>query len=177
MCSGEIYFVTALVEPFVLGGSRSVPVGLRWGCFTGGEGKASSMQGVEVWVWARVCVAMFAVCVCVCVWLYSRREQKAQVRDTVRKDMHDLLTAFWCVCCLKKVLCNWNQQRTNVGLCVYLPRSKNFLDSHPFQRKHCIRPIYICNRHKHLIPATFKCLFFSASFLYVSSSLSYESCR
>lgn len=60
------------------------------------------MQGVEVSesVGKHVCVCVF-VCGC---------EQKAQVRDTDRKDMHDLLTALWCVLPKKKekkkVLCN-----------------------------------------------------------------------
>ena len=136
----------------VLRGSRAVPVGLQRGCFTGGEGDASSMQGVEVservgkHVRVCVCVCVYPVLLCVCV---CGCEQKAQVRDTERKDMLDLLTALWCVPPKKKrsYVTETSSEPMQV-LCVCLPRSKNFLDSHPFQRKHCITPIYICNTHK-----------------------------
>lgn len=120
--------------------------GASWpaeGWFYRGEGEASSMQGVEVTLeCGQACTVVRISCLTMCAsvfvcTVYSRCEQKAQVR----KDMHDLLTALWCTA-LKKVLCNWNQHWTNVGLCDYLPRSKTFF-THPFQRKHCIRHIYI----------------------------------
>lgn len=132
---------------FVLGGSCAVPVGPQRGSFHWGEGDASSMQGVEVWK----CVCVLSHCVwtprlCVCV-AYNDCEQKAQVRDAVWKDMPDLLAALWCM----PLLCNPKLLWTNAGLCVCLPRSKNFLDSHPFQRKHYIRPIYIYNAHRQIL--------------------------
>ena len=82
-----------------------MPVGLRWGCFTGERGKPRPCRGWKsLRAWAIVCVRVCArptllwapLCVCVCV-AYSHCEQKAQVRDTEREDMHDLLTALWCV--------------------------------------------------------------------------------
>lgn len=42
------------------------------------------------------------VCPCVCVRVCVHCEQKAQMRDTESKEMHDLLTALWCVLPQKK---------------------------------------------------------------------------
>lgn len=147
---------------FVLGGSCAVPVGPQRGLFHWGEGDASSMQGVEVW--KCVCVSCLAACenrACVCV-AYNDCEQKAQVRDAVWKDMPDLLAALWCT----PLLCNPKLLWTNAGLCVCLPRSKNFLDSHPFQRKYYIRPIYIYNAHKQTNPVTLHVPLHSSSLLF-----------
>lgn len=117
-----------------------VPLG-RGGCLVHAGGGSLKMCVCPVSLrvnTAPVCVA------------YNDCEQKAQVRDAVWKDMPDLLAALWCM----PLLCNPKLLWTNAGLCVCLPRSKNFLDSHPFQRKHYIRPIYIYNAHKQINPVT-----------------------
>lgn len=130
-------------------------------CSTGERGMPRPCRG---WKSENVCVSCLAACehrACVCV-AYNDCEQKAQVRDAVWKDMPDLLAALWCM----PLLCNPKLLWTNAGLCVCLPRSKNFLDSHPFQRKHYIRPIYIYNGHKQINPVTLHVPLHSSSLLF-----------
>lgn len=85
-----------------------MPVGLQRGCFAGERGMPRPCRGWKsLREWARVCVyvcmcvSCLTMCATVCM-AYSRCEQKAQARDTERKDMHDLLTALWCVLPKKK---------------------------------------------------------------------------
>lgn len=114
------------------------------GLFSGLPRPGRGWKSVKVLAGVHVCVSSLTMCVR-CTVAVNRRRKWGRPRE--KKCMTSSLP--YGLCCLKKrsYVTETNTDWTNVGLCVYLPQSKNFLDSHPFQRKHCIRPIYIFNTH------------------------------
>ena len=94
LCSEEVEQCQLACRGVVSQGERGMPRPCR--------GWKSLREWASMCVFVCVCVYPVLLCVCVCGC-----EQKAQVRDTERKDMLDLLTALWCVPPKKKkVLCN-----------------------------------------------------------------------
>lgn len=125
-----IRFITALAEALGWEEVARCQLALRGVCSTGERGLPRPHRGWK----SETCVLAAS----------PRTEQKAPVRETVWKDRPDLLAALWRMC----LLCNPAWLWTNAGLCVCLPRSKNFVDSHSFPRKYYIKPIYIFNAHR-----------------------------
>lgn len=86
-----------------------VPAGLQRGYFTGERGMPCPCRGWKslqsLGKLLCLCVSCLTMCptVFVCT-VYSHYEQKAQVRDTERKEMHDLPTALWCMLLKKNSL-------------------------------------------------------------------------
>ena len=137
LCSEEVEQCQLACRGVVSQGERGMPRPCR------GWKSLREWASMCVFVCVCVCIQSYYVCVCVAV---NRRHKWGILREKI------CLTSSlpYGVCRLKKkrsYVTETSSEPMQV-LCVCLPRSKNFLDSHPFQRKHCITPIYICNTHK-----------------------------